>query len=238
MVVTLPVTNGAIIYRGLSPDYCGTAVTPEPAAITGSSSVRCYEWSRTLGRKPSQMVVDGGFYFARKHSGYGRPRSGSDWFLGQGEPAPGDEGRGVAEEFLSGRSFNLRCAAGYFPLSGWRDLAATKGRDFRRAVVVSPVSGPERRYCRACEFRSKCWSGKCAPWPLADPDGAPARVSDGFLREDADSAGQEHLPFSGGAVAGGFPNAWKLKTNWGFETSFDLAGGLLKVGLGGAVGPR
>jgi transposase len=110
---------------------------------------------QNLGRKPSQVVVDGGFTSCENialMNDQGVDLIGS---LGEKTQRLGSR-RGVAKEFYPEKFIYdaqediFRCPAG--------EILRHKGRDSRRAVVRHQYRATTEK-CRACEFQSKCCPG-------------------------------------------------------------------------------
>jgi len=176
---------------------------------------------QNLGRKPSQVVVDGGFT-SRENialmADQGVDLIGS---LGEKTQRPGSR-RGVAEEFYPEKFLYdaqqdiFRCPAG--------EILRHKGRDFRRAVVCHQYRAATEK-CRACEFRSKCCPGNVHHGRSLIRTEQPPSVRQ--FSEKMQTQEAKKIYRQRGAVAE-FPNAW-IKDKLGLR-QFRLRG-LLKVGL-------
>src|SRR5258705_6103678 len=111
-----------------------------------------------LGKKPAQVVVDGGF--TTRENIMSMAEQGID-FVGSlaevNQRIAGQKGkRGVSEEFYTdkfiydARQDVFRCPAG--------EILRHKGRDFRLGVTFHQYRAPTER-CRACTFQSQCCPG-------------------------------------------------------------------------------
>jgi transposase len=111
-----------------------------------------------LGKKPAQVVVDGGL--TTRQNIMSMSEQGIDFVGSLAEVNPGIAGqkrkRGVTEEFYPDKFIYdaqqdiFRCPAG--------EIMRHKGRDFRLGVTFHQYRAPTER-CRACAFRSKCCPG-------------------------------------------------------------------------------
>ena len=164
-------------------------------------------------------------YFAGKHCVDGRPGSRLDWFLGERKLSAAGQGRrGVTEKFYPDKFIYdaqediFRCPAG--------EILRHKGRDFRRAVVLSPVSGHNGKMPSLCSFSHSAARGTCimaARW--SGP--SIAEYCEQFCREDGNRS--RLRTFTGSAERWrNFPMRGS-KTNLGLR-QFRLRG-LVKVRL-------
>ena len=132
----------------------GTAVT-QSRSDYGELIGAVLRVEQNLGRKPSQMVVDGGFTSRENIAAMADQGVDLIGSLGEENQHPGRR-RGVAEEFYPEKFIYdaqqdiFRCPAG--------EILRHKGRDFRRAVVSHQYRARTEQ-CRACELRSKCCPG-------------------------------------------------------------------------------
>jgi transposase len=198
----------------------GTAVT-QSRSDYGELVGAVARVEQNLGRKPAQVVVDGGFTSRENIAAIAEQGVDLIGSLGEENQSPGRR-RGVTEEFYPEKFIYdaeqdiFRCPAG--------EILRHKGRDFRRAVVCHQYRAKTER-CRACEFRSKCCPGNVHHGrSLIRMDHPPAiqRFSEKMQTEEAKSIYRQR-----GAVAE-FPNAW-IKDKLGLR-QFRLRG-LVKVGL-------
>jgi len=177
---------------------------------------------QNLGRKPTQVVVDGGF--TSRENIMAMAEQGVDLIGSLGEANPHTAGqkrkRGVAEEFYpdkfiyDGQQDVYRCPAG--------EIMRHKGRDFRLGVIFHQYRARTER-CRACEFRFKCCPGNLHHGrSLIRTEHAPAmrQFAQKMQTEEAKAIYRQR-----GAVAE-FPNAW-LKEKMGLR-QFRVRG-LVKV---------
>jgi transposase len=176
---------------------------------------------QNLGRKPSQVVVDGGFT-SRENialmADHGVDLIGS---LGEKNQRPGSRPT-VAKEFYPEKFIYdaqqdiFRCPAG--------EVLRHKGRDFRRAAVSHQYRAATEK-CRACEFRSKCCPGNVHHGRSLIRTEEPPSIRQ--FTEKMQTQEAKNIYRQRGAVAE-FPNAW-IKEKLGlrqFRTR-----GLVKVGL-------
>ena len=198
----------------------GTAVT-QSRSDYGELIGAVLRVEQNLGRKPSQMVVDGGFTSRENIAAMADQGVDLIGSLGKESQHPGRR-RGVAEEFYPEKFIYdaqqdiFRCPAG--------EILRHKGRDFRRAVVSHQYRA-RTEICRACEFRSKCCPGNVHHGrSLIRTEHPPSirRFSEKMQTQQAKNIYRQR-----GAVAE-FPNAW-IKDKLGLR-QFRLRG-LLKVGL-------
>jgi transposase len=176
---------------------------------------------QNLGRKPSQVVVDGGFT-SRENialmADQGVDLIGS---LGEKTQRPGSR-RGVAKEFYPEKFIYdaqqdvFHCPAG--------EILRHKGRDFRRAAVCHQYRAATEK-CRACEFRSKCCPGNVHHGRSLIRTEQPPSIQQFCEKMQTQEA--KSIYRQRGAVAE-FPNAW-IKDKLGLR-QFRLRG-LVKVGL-------
>jgi transposase len=177
-----------------------------------------------LGRKPAQVVVDGGF--TCRENIMSMAEQGVDFVGSLAEVNQGIAGqkrqRGVAEEFYTDKFIYdaeqdvFRCPAG--------EIMRHKGRDFRLGVTFHQYRAPTER-CRACAFQSKCCPGNLHHGrSVIRTERAPAmqRFAEKMQTEEGKAIYRQR-----GAVAE-FPNAW-IKEKLGLR-QFRLRG-LVKVGL-------
>src|SRR5437899_840803 len=177
-----------------------------------------------LGKKPAQVVVDGGF--TTRENIMSMAEQGID-FVGSlaevNQRIAGQKGkRGVTEEFYTdkfiydARQDIFRCPAG--------EIMRHKGRDFRLGVTFHQYRAPTER-CRVCAFQSRCCPGNVHHGrSVIRTERAPAmqRFAEKMQTEKGKAIYRQR-----GAVAE-FPNAW-LKDKLGLK-QFRLRG-LIKVGL-------
>jgi len=198
----------------------GTAVT-QSRSDYGELIGAVLRVEQNLGRKPSQMVVDGGFTSRENIAAMADQGVDLIGSLGKESQHPGRR-RGVAEEFYPEKFIYdaqqdiFRCPAG--------EILRHKGRDFRRAVVSHQYRA-RTEICRACEFRSKCCPGNVHHGrSLIRTEHPPSirRFSEKMQTQQAKNIYRQR-----GAVAE-FPNAW-IKDKLGLR-QFRLRG-LVKVGL-------
>jgi transposase len=177
-----------------------------------------------LGKKPAQVVVDGGL--TTRQNIMSMSEQGIDFVGSLAEVNPGIAGqkrkRGVTEEFYPDKFIYdaqqdiFRCPAG--------EIMRHKGRDFRLGVTFHQYRAPTER-CRACAFRSKCCPGnEHHGRSLIRTERAPAMQQFAEKMQTEEAKAIYRLR---GAVAE-FPNAW-IKQKLGLK-QFRLRG-LLKVGL-------
>ena len=177
---------------------------------------------QNLGRKPAQVVVDGGF--TTRENIVAMAEQGVDLIGSLAEANPrtaGQKGkRGVAPEFYPERFVYdapqdiYQCPAG--------QILRHAGRDFRLGVVFHQYRAPTER-CRACEFRSRCCPGNVhhgRSLIRAEPAPAMRQFAEKMQTEEAREIYRQR-----GAVAE-FPNAW-IKEKLGLR-QFRLRG-LAKV---------
>jgi transposase len=177
-----------------------------------------------LGKKPAQVVVDGGF--TTRENIMSMAEQGID-FVGSlakvNQRIAGQKGkRGVTEEFYTDKFMYdaqqdvFRCPAGA--------VMRHKGRDFRLGVVFHQYRAPTER-CRVCGFQSKCCPGNLRHGrSVIRTERAPAmqQFAEKMQTEEAKAIYRQR-----GAVAE-FSNAW-IKEKLGLK-QFRLRG-LVKVGL-------
>jgi transposase len=177
-----------------------------------------------LGKKPAQVVVDGGL--TTRQNIMSMSEQGIDFVGSLAEVNPGIAGqkrkRGVTEEFYPDKFIYdaqqdiFRCPAG--------EIMRHKGRDFRLGVTFHQYRAPTER-CRACAFRSKCCPGnEHHGRSLIRTERAPAMQQFAEKMQTEEAKAIYRLR---GAVAE-FPNAW-IKQKLGLK-QFRLRG-LPKVGL-------
>jgi transposase len=177
-----------------------------------------------LGRKPVQMVVDGGFTTRENIMSMAEQGIGFVGSLAQVNPRiAGQKGkRGVTEEFYTDKFIYdaqqdvFRCPAG--------ETLRHKGRDFRLGVTFHQYRACTER-CRACEFHSTCCPGNLHHGrSIIRTERAPAmqQFADKMQTQEGKATYRQR-----GAVAE-FPNAW-IKEKLGLK-QFRLRG-LVKVGL-------
>lgn len=179
---------------------------------------------QNMGKKPAQVVVDGGF--TTRENIMRMAEQGIDLIGSLGETNQRTAGqkrkRGVSEQFYPEKFIYdaqqdvYRCPAG--------EVMRHKGRDFRLGVIFHQYRAPTER-CRACAFRSQCCPGNVHHGrSLIRAEHAPA------MRQFAEKMKTEEgkaIYRQRGAVAE-FPNAW-IKEKLGLK-QFRLRG-LVKVGL-------
>jgi len=177
-----------------------------------------------LGKKPAQVVVDGGF--TTRENIMSRAEQGID-FVGSlaevNQRIAGQKGkRGVGEEFYTdkfiydARQDVFRCPAG--------EILRHKGRDFRLGVTFHQYRAPTER-CRVCPFQSKCCPGNLHHGrSVIRTERAPAMQQ---FAEKMQTEAAKAVYRQRGAVAE-FPNAW-IKDKMGLK-QFRLRG-LIKVRL-------
>src|SRR5215510_12925228 len=112
----------------------------------------------SLGKKPAQVVVDGGF--TTRENIMSMAEQGIDFFGALAEVnqrIAGQKGkRGVTEQFYADKFIYdaqqdvFRCPA--------EEILRHKGRDFRLGVIFHQYRAPTER-CRVCAFQSKCCPG-------------------------------------------------------------------------------
>jgi TolA-binding protein len=177
-----------------------------------------------LGKKPAQVVVDGGL--TTRQNIMSMSEQGIDFVGSLAEVNPRIAGqkrkRGVTEEFYPDKFIYdaqqdiFRCPAG--------EIMRHKGRDFRLGVTFHQYRAPTER-CRACEFKSKCCPGnEHHGRSLIRTERAPAMQQFAEKMQTEEAKAIYRLR---GAVAE-FPNAW-IKDKLGLK-QFRLRG-LVKVGL-------
>jgi transposase len=177
-----------------------------------------------LGRKPSQVVVDGGF--TTRENVMSMAEQGID-FVGSlakvNQRIAGQKAkRGVTEAFYTERfSYDAkkdeyRCPAG--------TVMKHKGRDFRLGVTFHQYRAPTER-CRACEFRSQCCPGNVHHGRSVIRTERAAAMQQFAQRMESQEG--KAIYRQRGAVAE-FPNAW-IKEKLGLK-QFRLRG-LVKVEL-------
>jgi hypothetical protein len=177
-----------------------------------------------LGKKPIQVVVDGGF--TTRENIMSMAEQGIDFVgsLAQVNPKiAGQKGkRGVTEEFYSDKFVYdqqqdvFRCPVG--------EVMRHKGRDFRLGVTFHQYRAPTQK-CRACRFQSQCCPGNVhhgRSLIRTERAAAMRRFADRMQTEEGKAVYRQR-----GAVAE-FPNAW-IKEKLGLK-QFRLRG-LVKVGL-------
>lgn len=177
-----------------------------------------------LGKKPAQVVVDGGF--TTRENIMSMAEQGID-FVGSlaevNQRIAGQKGkRGVSEEFYTdkfiydARQDVFRCPAG--------EILRHKGRDFRLGVTFHQYRAPTER-CRECPFQSKCCPGNLHHGrSVIRTERAPAMQQ---FAEKMQTEAAKAVYRQRGAVAE-FPNAW-IKDKMGLK-QFRLRG-LIKVRL-------
>ena len=177
-----------------------------------------------LGKKPTQMVVDGGF--TTRENIMSMAQQGIDFFGSLAEVnqrIAGQKGkRGVTEEFYTDKFIYdaqqdiFRCPAG--------EILRLKGRDFRLGVTFHQYRAPTGR-CRLCPFQSKCCTGNLHHGrSVIRTERAPAMQQ---FAEKMQTEAAKAIYRQRGAVAE-FPNAW-IKEKLGLK-QFRLRG-LIKVRL-------
>lgn len=177
-----------------------------------------------LGKKPAQMVVDGGF--TTRENIMSMAQQGIDFFGSLAEVnqrIAGQKGkRGVTEEFYTDKFIYdvqqdvFRCPAG--------EILRHKGRDFRLGVTFHQYRAPTER-CRLCSFQSKCCPGNLHHGrSVIRTERAPAMQQ---FAEKMQTEAAKAIYRQRGAVAE-FPNAW-IKDKLGLK-QFRLRG-LIKVRL-------
>jgi hypothetical protein len=177
-----------------------------------------------LGKKPAQVVVDGGL--TTRQNIMSMSEQGIDFVGSLAEVNPGIAGqkrkRGVTEEFYPDKFIYdaqqdiFRCPAG--------EIMRHKGRDFRLGVTFHQYRAPTKR-CRGCAFQSKCCPGNLHHGrSVIRTERAPAMQQFAEKMQTEEAKAIYRLR---GAVAE-FPNAW-IKQKLGLK-QFRLRG-LVKVGL-------
>jgi len=198
----------------------GTAVT-QSRSDYGELIGAVLRVEQNLGRKPAQMVVDGGFTSGENIAAMADQGVDLIGFLGKENQHPGRR-RGVAEEFYPEKFIYdaqqdiFRCPAG--------EILRHKGRDFRRAVVSHQYRA-RTEICRACEFRSKCCPGNMHHGRSLIRTEQPPSIRQ--FSEKMQTQEAKDIYRQRGAVAE-FPNAW-IKDKLGLR-QFRLRG-LVKAGL-------
>jgi transposase len=177
-----------------------------------------------LGKKPAQVVVDGGL--TTRENIMSMAEQGID-FVGSlaevNQRIAGQKGkRGVTEEFYTDKFVYdaqqdvFRCPAG--------EILRHKGRDFRLGVIFHQYRAPTER-CRGCAFQSKCCPGnRHHGRSVIRTERAPAMQQ---FAEKMQTEAAKAIYRQRGAVAE-FPNAW-IKDKLGLK-QFRLRG-LIKVRL-------
>jgi len=177
-----------------------------------------------LGRKPGQVVIDGGF--TTRENIMSMAEQGID-LVGPlaevNQRIAGQKGkRGVTEAFYTDKFIYdekenaYRCPAGA--------VMKHKGRDFRLGVTFHQYRAPTER-CRACAFQSQCCPGNVHHGrSVIRAERAPAMQQ---FAEKMETEEGKAIYRQRGAVAE-FPNAW-IKEKLGLR-QFRLRG-LMKVGL-------
>ncbi len=177
-----------------------------------------------LGRKPAQVVVDGGF--TTRENVMSMAEQGID-FVGSlaevNQRIAGQKGkRGVSEAFYTDQFIYdakkdvYRCPAG--------TVMKHKGRDFRLGVTFHQYRAPVER-CRGCEFRSQCCPGNVHHGRSVIRTERAAAMRQFAQRMESPEGKAVYR--QRGAVAE-FPNAW-IKEKLGLK-QFRLRG-LVKVEL-------
>ncbi len=175
-----------------------------------------------MGKKPGQVVVDGGF--TSRENIMAMAEQKIDFYGSLAEINPkiaGQKGkRGVGEEFYTDRFIYdeqedvYRCPAG--------TVMKHKGRDFRLGVTFHQYRAPTEQ-CQACEFQSRCCPGNVHHGrSVIRTERAPAMQQ--FAQKMETQQGKATYR-QRGAVAE-FPNAW-IKDKLGLR-QFRLRG-LAKV---------
>lgn len=177
-----------------------------------------------LGKKPAQVVVDGGF--TTRENIMSMAQQGIDLVGSLGEVnqrIAGQKGkRGVTEPFYTDKFIYdapqdvFRCPAG--------EILRHQGRDFRLGVTFHQYRAPTER-CRVCAFQAKCCPGnRHHGRSVIRTERAPAmqQFAEKMQTEEGKAIYRQR-----GAVAE-FPNAW-IKEKLGLR-QFRLRG-LVKVGL-------
>jgi transposase len=177
-----------------------------------------------LGKKPAQVVVDGGF--TTRENIMSMAEQGIDFFGSLAEVNQRIAGqkakRGVTEAFYTDKFVYdaqqdvFRCPAG--------ESLRHKGRDFRLGVTFHQYRAPTER-CRVCAFQSKCCPGnRHHGRSVIRTERAPAMQR--FAEKMQTEQGKAIYRQRGGVAE--FPNAW-IKAKLGLK-QFRLRG-LVKVGL-------
>jgi transposase len=176
-----------------------------------------------LGRKPAQVVVDGGF--TSRENIVGMAERGIDLIgsFAEANPTAGQQRlRKVSEKFYpdkfkyDAKLDVIRCPAG--------QILRHKGHEYCPGVVYHRYQA-DAKDCRACQFRSECCAGnQCRGRSIVRPEYAESvRAFTSKMETEAAKA----IYRQRGAVAE-FPNAW-IKDKFGLK-QFRLRG-LIKVRL-------
>jgi hypothetical protein len=176
-----------------------------------------------LGRKPAQVVVDGGF--TSRENIVGMAAQGIDLIgsLAGANPTAGQQGlRKVSEKFYpdkfqyDAKRDLIRCPAG--------QILRHKGHEYCPGVVYHRYQA-DAKDCRACKFRAECCAGnQCRGRSIVRPEYAES-VREFTKKMETEAA--KAIYRQRGAVAE-FPNAW-IKDKLGLK-QFRLRG-LIKVRL-------